>query len=43
VAETPDYVAAGSEFIALAELPGIDDARIFEPAPEEIYCWTTPC
>ena len=43
VAETPDYVAAGSEFIALAELPGIDDARIFEPVPEEIYCWTTPC
>ncbi len=43
VAETPDYVAAGSEFVALAELPGIDDARIFEPVPEEIYCWTTPC
>ena len=43
VAETSDYVAVGSEFVALAELPGIDDARIFEPAPEEIYSWTTWC
>ncbi len=41
VAETSDYVAVGSEFVALAELPGIDDARVFEPAPEEIYSWTT--
>jgi methylamine---glutamate N-methyltransferase subunit A len=43
VAETSDYVAVGSEFVALAGLPGIDDARIFEPAPEEIYSWTTWC
>jgi glutamate synthase domain-containing protein 1 len=41
VAETADYVAVGSEFVALAELPGVDDARVFEPAPEEVYSWTT--
>jgi methylamine---glutamate N-methyltransferase subunit A len=41
VAETADYVAVGSEFVALAELPGIDDARVFEPAPEEVYSWAT--
>ena len=41
VAETTDYVAVGSEFVALADLPGIDDARVFEPAPEEVYSWTT--
>jgi methylamine---glutamate N-methyltransferase subunit A len=41
VAETTDYVAVGSEFVALAELPGIDDARVFEPAPEEVFSWTT--
>jgi glutamate synthase domain-containing protein 1 len=40
VAETVDYVAVASEFVALAELPGIEDARVFEPVPEEIYSWT---
>ncbi len=39
VAESADYVAVGSEFVALAELPNIDKARVFEPAPEEIYSW----
>jgi methylamine---glutamate N-methyltransferase subunit A len=41
VAETADYVAVGSEFVALAGLPGIEDARVFEPVPEEVYSWTT--
>jgi len=40
VAETDDYVAISSEFRALAHLPGIDDAKIFEPLPEEIYSWS---
>jgi methylamine---glutamate N-methyltransferase subunit A len=40
VAETDDYVAIGSEFRALAHLPGIGEARLFEPAPEQIYSWT---
>jgi methylamine---glutamate N-methyltransferase subunit A len=39
VAETDDYVAIASEFRSLAHLPGIADARLFEPMPEEIYAW----
>ncbi len=39
VAETDDYVAIASEFRSLAKLPGVKNARIFEPAPEEIYVW----
>ena len=40
VAETDDYVAVASEFRALAHLPGVNEARLFEPMPEEIYSWT---
>ncbi len=40
VAETDDYVAIASEFRSLAHLPGINEARVFEPAPEEMYVWT---
>jgi glutamate synthase domain-containing protein 1 len=40
VAETPGYVAVASEYRALAELPGIADAIVFEPRPEEVYTWT---
>jgi amidophosphoribosyltransferase len=40
VVETDDYVAISSEFHALAHLPDVTNARIFEPAPEEIYSWT---
>jgi methylamine---glutamate N-methyltransferase subunit A len=39
VAETEDYVAISSEFRSLAHLPGVGDADIFEPMPEEIYVW----
>ena len=39
VAETADYVAISSEFRSLAHLPGIADADVFEPRPEEIYAW----
>lgn len=39
VAETEDYVAVGSEYIALADLPFIERAEVFEPMPEEIYTW----
>jgi glutamine phosphoribosylpyrophosphate amidotransferase len=39
VAETADYVAIASEFRSLAHLPHINDAHIFEPAPEELYIW----
>jgi glutamate synthase domain-containing protein 1 len=40
VAETEDYVAIGSEFRSLAHLPGVSEAKIFEPGPERIYSWT---
>jgi glutamate synthase domain-containing protein 1 len=40
VAETPGYVAVASEYRALAELPGIAEAIVFEPRPEEVYTWT---
>lgn len=40
IAGTPDYVAVASEYVALADLPGIEKAAVFEPAPEEIYTWS---
>jgi amidophosphoribosyltransferase len=40
VAETDDYVAIASEFRSLAHLPGIKNAKVFEPAPEEMYVWS---
>ena len=39
VAETADYVAVASEYVALADLPGVDKAQVFEPMPQEIYTW----
>ncbi len=41
VAETSDYVAVASEYVALAHLPGIEKADVFEPMPEEVYMWTS--
>lgn len=40
IAETDDWVAMASEFRALAELPGIETARIFEPEPGKVYTWS---
>jgi glutamate synthase domain-containing protein 1 len=40
VAETDEYVAISSEYRALAHLPGVKSAQIFEPVPEQIYSWT---
>ena len=40
VAETDDYVAVGSEFRALAHLPGVADANVYEPSPKTIYSWS---
>jgi glutamate synthase domain-containing protein 1 len=39
IAEHPRWVAMASEFRALAELPGIGEAHIFEPAPGQVYAW----
>jgi len=40
IAETDDWVAMASEYRALAHLPGVEHARIWEPEPEVIYAWT---
>ncbi|UEL28290.1 glutamine amidotransferase [Pseudarthrobacter sp. L1SW] len=40
IAETDDYVAMASEYRALASLPGINNARIFEPEPGKVYTWS---
>ena len=39
MAETDDYVAFGSEYRALVGLPGIENARVFEPEPAKVYAW----
>jgi methylamine---glutamate N-methyltransferase subunit A len=39
MAETDQYVAFGSEYRALAALPGIANARLFEPEPAQVYVW----
>jgi glutamate synthase domain-containing protein 1 len=39
MAETDRYVAFGSEFRALAGLPGIETARVWEPEPATVYFW----
>jgi len=39
MAETDQYVAFGSEYRALVNLPGIENARIWEPEPATVYFW----
>jgi glutamate synthase domain-containing protein 1 len=39
MAETDDYVAFGSEYRALVNLPGIENARVWEPEPATVYFW----
>ena len=39
MAETDRYVAFGSEYRALVNLPGIDAARVWEPEPATVYFW----
>ncbi|NRB04954.1 MAG: glutamine amidotransferase family protein [Rhodobacteraceae bacterium] len=39
MAETDEYVAFGSEYRALVNLPGIEDARVWEPEPATVYFW----
>lgn len=40
MAETDQYVAFGSEYRALVNLPGIDNARVWEPEPSTVYFWS---
>ncbi|MDQ0512558.1 class II glutamine amidotransferase [Ancylobacter amanitiformis] len=39
MAETDGYVAFGSEYRALAGLPGIATAKLWEPEPAKVYFW----
>ena len=39
IAETKDYVAIASEFQAMAHLPKVNNAKIFEPEPGIVYMW----
>ncbi len=39
MAETDDWVAFGSEYRALVDLPDIGHARVWEPEPARVYAW----
>jgi glutamate synthase domain-containing protein 1 len=39
LAETDRYVAFGTEYRALAKLPGIENAKVWEPEPATVYFW----
>jgi methylamine---glutamate N-methyltransferase subunit A len=39
MAENDQYVAFGSEYRALAGLPGVEAARMWEPEPATVYFW----
>ena len=39
IAETKNYVAIASEFQAMANLPDVHSAKIFEPEPGIVYSW----
>jgi amidophosphoribosyltransferase len=39
MAETDRFVAFGTEYRALADLPGIEQARVWEPEPATVYQW----
>lgn len=39
MAETEAYVAFASEYRALAGLPGVEKAIVFEPEPARVYAW----
>ncbi|HWK43403.1 MAG TPA: glutamine amidotransferase family protein [Stellaceae bacterium] len=42
MAETDRYVAFGSEYRALVDLPDIERARVWEPEPAKVYFWERP-
>ena len=39
MAETDRWVAFGTEYRALVDLPGIESARVWEPEPAKPYLW----
>ena len=40
IAETDQWVAMSSEFRAIARLPGVGHAELWEPEPARIYSWS---
>jgi methylamine---glutamate N-methyltransferase subunit A len=40
LAETDAWVAMASEYRALAGLPGVEQARVWEPEPATVYSWS---
>jgi methylamine---glutamate N-methyltransferase subunit A len=39
MAETERWVAFGTEYRALVDLPGVADAKVWEPEPARVYRW----
>jgi len=39
MAETDHWVAFGTEYRALVDLPGVAEARVWEPEPVTVYVW----
>ena len=39
IAETDDWVAMATEFRAIAQLSGSNNAKIWEPEPSTVYVW----
>ena len=39
MADTDQYVAFGSEYRALVNLPGLEDARVWDTEPATVYFW----
>ena len=39
MAETERWVAFGTEYRALVDLPGVGAAKIWEPEPAKVYFW----
>lgn len=40
IAETDDWVAMSSEYRAIAVLPDVEHAELFEPEPARVYTWS---
>ncbi len=40
VAETDDWVAMSSEYRAIAQLPDVEHATVWEPEPARVYTWS---
>ena len=40
VAETDDWVAMSSEYRAIAQLPDVEHAEVWEPEPARVYSWS---